>query len=340
MNDQQLPLGRLAKKLRRWDKIRNTGLAVAVAAAILTPACIWGIPAMLKLDKQKKQEMALRELCAEPIPRECIEDIIKESLDDAVTDPDAYWRDDSKLHAFAITDEHKKHMDIINPVSARTGVPKYVLAAFIDYADLCMRGRGAMCYSWDGFVQVTGHQVGVDPWVLMQDKEQCLLSMAYKYKLALNRYQNELVALAMSVHTTEDNVSSAKDDAKKARKMCDHYREWRKKMQAMDTVANLNGDKAEGLVRFDALVAKYRALSMNQWKKRSAVEDEVKALFAASLPNSPPRTYGTTGTTIDREAYRVALHPVMYRRHQWWVNHVGTSTLIKNALRFKRDGLE
>ncbi len=288
-------LSKLERKLTWW---KRTKIKIAVVAtAVCCAGIITGI-AYPYLSKNVKEDAARKELVEDPVPEIDAAAIRDECLDDVV-----------------ISGEYKKHEHMIQKVSERTSVPKYVLAAIIEDGCIWREGAGAIHYSWDGFVRITEAEAGIKSRTLWDDPEQCLLSTAGKYKKILDNVKDEETALGV-LFTDEDSVKSAKKQARVYMTIMFRYKQWR------------DDCDPEALKPYDELMEQID--NEKDLNKREALVKKITQRWDSFEE-------GISRGMISEQVYRAITARKYHKRGQWWPEQLMNSG-VKVALRLKRDG--
>jgi len=337
-------IGKLNKKLTWWPRIKKKVVAAGLIAGLLIPASIASFPAMVSWARNTKETQRLEQLCKKPIDEEIVATIRAESLEDFIytKNPGAIstYKTPPDFFEFMMTDAHKKYDEVIQDVHKKTGIPKYILGAFVECGESNAWGMDALQWSWPGFVQINEDEAGLSARTLSQDKEQCLLSAAGEYQKRFSRVKDEIIALALLNHS-EEEIKKAKSEAVTCKSSITQYQKWRKGEYQGSMYSE--STRSDTLKQFDALVEKYHILIENtaildNLDEKQALETEIRTLWKSTLPESDPRGY-TERPNLD--VYKVALRPKQLKRKQWWVENLrnlANRDCIKIALRLKKDG--
>lgn len=286
----------LERKLNWWNRTKKK-LVVATAALM----CLSGITGIAYpyLSKNADKEIARKELVEDPVPEIDVTGIRNECIDDIV-----------------ISGAYKKYEQIIQSVSKRTGVPKYVLASMIEDGYKCREGKGAMDYPYPGFITISEEEAGIKSRTLDNDPEQCLLSAAGKYKKILAEVQDEETALGV-LFTNEESVKSAKKQARRYLAIMLRYEQWRK------------GCDPEKIKPYDELMEQIN--NEKDFEKREALVKKMTQKWDSFELGI------SRGALVDEQVYRVLTARKYHRIGQWWPEQLATGS-VKVALRLKKDG--
>ena len=330
-------ISKLNKKLSWWPRIKKKLVIAGLVTGLLIPTAIASFPSMVSWARKTKETQRLEQLCKKPVDEEIVAPIRAESLENYLYTKNPgeifTYKTPPDFFEFMMTDAHKKYDNVIQDVHKKTGIPKYILGAFVECGEPNAWGLDAIQWSWPGFVQINEDEAGLSARTLSQDKEQCLLSVAGEYHKIFRRVQNETIALAL-LQYDEKEIKKAKSEAITCKKLIDQYQEWRDDQHSADR------KPTDNLKQFDALVEKYHALIentaiLNNIDEKNALKTEIRTLWRSTLPQSDPRGYTKTPS---QDTYKVALRPEHYRRNIWWVENLPSPDCIKIALRLKKDG--
>ena len=323
-------LKRLERKLNWFEKIRKKVVVTGLAAGLLVPSGIIGVPYLVQENNKWVKKRALQELVQDPVKDSFISGIKKESIDFFVKDMYDY-KEQNGIWAYRDTGAYKELDDVIVRISERTDIPKYIFAALIDYCRQCGDNpRGY--YSWSGRTPITPEEAGVKGLVLWQDPEQDLLSAAGKYNNIFREVQDEAVAVAL-MFTEKESVKKAKREASIAYARLREYDDWRSRRSAED------------LEKYYALVKQRNAVPFNDWEKKGELEKQLKALFDDITTEKPSSSGDARGSfavgnrSWHPDLFKVTLSPMHWKYKCWWVNNLSIGgAAVKIALRLKKDG--
>ena|GEM_PF-4777903 len=322
-------LKKLDRKLNWYQKIRKKLMILGLTAGLLAPAGVFGVPFLMDANNKWEQQRELQQLVEEPVPESFIADVKKKSIDFYVGNTYDFDIKDG-ICSYCDTGEYSKYEDTIRSVAEKTDVPAYILAGLVDYCSQCSSSPGAP--PWFARTPITPEEAGLDGMILWEDIEQDFLSAAGKFRRIFREVNDEAAAIVL-MYAGEDHVKKAKKEAVEAYARLKEYSEWRSKRSAED------------LARYDALVEQRNALPLNDWEKKSELEDQLKALFdeitdeKSTAGGDVRGSWDAGNRTWHPDLFNVTVQPNYWTYKSWWVNNVTMGcSAVKTALRLKRDG--